>query len=78
MKAQENFERVVTEANAQIVAGYSDRMKLTDKERADIYSTNRALLTTTGLNPCEAAIFLGDRIWGIGDRGENRRVKLEA
>ena len=78
MKAQEHFERVVTEATAQLVAGYSDRMKLTDKERADIYSTNRALLTTTGLNPCEAAIFLGDRIWGIGDRGENRRVKLEA
>jgi hypothetical protein len=41
VKAQENFERAVTEANAQIVAGYSDRMKLTDKERADIYSTNR-------------------------------------
>jgi hypothetical protein len=63
VKAQENFERAVTEANAQIVAGYSDRMKLTDKERADIYSTNHGAAYYDWFESMRGSHFF--REWGI-------------
>lgn len=40
VRSIENCERIASENKAQAIAGYSDRMKLSDTERASIYKTN--------------------------------------